>query len=98
MKARSMFLLSLLLVVVAVVMVLGARGQLEQGVQAWQSGNRELFREFSRRGAWLLYPAWALAVGGAACLFVSHRRREPGWRWTVVVLLGLFLLFSCSPV
>jgi hypothetical protein len=93
-----MFLLSLVLVAVAIVMALGGRGQFEQGVHAWQSGNRELFRQFSQRGAWLLYPAWVLAIGGAAFLFVSHRRREPGWRWTVIVLLGLFLLFCCSPV
>ena len=98
MKLRSMFLVSLALVIAAVLLVLEARGQLEQGVRAWQSGDRDLFRQFSHRGAWLLYPAWALAVGGAACLFVSHRKREPGWRWVVLVVLGLFLLFSLSPV
>jgi hypothetical protein len=33
-----------------------------------------------------------------ACLFASYRRRERAWRWTVLVLLGLFLLFGLAPV
>jgi hypothetical protein len=98
MKLRSAFFVSLALVIAAVLLVLGARGQLEQGVRIWQSGNRDLFRDFSHRGAWLFYSAWALAVGGATSLFVSYRRREPGWRWAVLILLGLFLLFGLSPV
>lgn len=98
MKARSMFLLSLILVVGALVMVLGGRGQLEEGFRAWRSGDHELFRQFAHRGTWLLYPAWALAAGGAACLVVSYRRRERAWRWTVAVLLGLFVLLGLAPV
>src|SRR5260370_15096912 len=98
MNTRLMFLISLSLVIAAVLLILGARGQLEQGVRAWQSGNRDLFRDMSHRGAWLFYSAWALAVGGAASLFVSYRKREPCWRWAVLVLLGLFLLFGLTPV
>ena len=93
-----MFLLSLFLMLGAILMVLGGRGQLEEGVRAWQSGDRELFRQLAHRGAWFIYPAWALAVGGVACLFLSHRRRERAWRWTVLFLLGLFLLLGLAPV
>lgn len=93
-----MFLLSLVLVIAAILMALAGRGQLEQGFRAWQGGNRVLLSEFSHRAAWCLYPAWFLAIAGAACLIISRRRRETGWRWTVMVLLGLFLLFSCSPI
>lgn len=98
MKARSMFLLSLILMVVALLMVLKGRGLLNEAYQAWQSGDHELFRQFARRGRWFLYPAWALAAGGVACLLASYRRREHAWRWMVVVLLGLFLLFGLAPV
>ncbi len=98
MKARSKFLLSLILMVGALLLVLEGRGQLEEAFRAWRSGDRELFRQFAHRGAWFLYPAWALAAGGVACLFASYRRRERAWRWTVLVLLGLFLLFGLAPV
>ena len=98
MKARSMFLLSLILMVGALLMVLKGRGQLNEAFQAWHSGDQELFRQFAHRGRWFLYPAWALAAGGVAFLFTSYRRRERAWRWTVVVLLGLFLLFGLAPV
>ncbi len=93
-----MFLLSLILMVGALLLVLEGRGQLEEAFRAWRSGDRELFRQFAHRGAWFLYPAWALAAGGVACLFASYRRRERAWRWTVLVLLGLFLLFGLAPV
>ena len=46
---------------------------------------------------WFIYPAWRLAAGGVACLFASYRRRERAWRWTVVVLLVLFLLLGLAP-
>jgi hypothetical protein len=98
MKTRSMFLLSLILVVAALVMVLSGRGQLEEGFRAWRSGDHEMFRQFAHRGAWFLYPAWAFAAAGVACLFVSYRRRERACRWTVVALLGLFLLLGLAPV
>ena len=92
MKARSMFLLSLILMAGALILVLRGRGQLEEGFRSWRSGDRELFRQFAHRGAWLLYPAWVLAAGGVACLFASYRRRERAWRWTAVVLLVLLVL------
>ena len=98
MKTRSMFLLSLFLMVGALLMALAGRGQLNGAIQAWRGGDHELFRQFARRGCWYLYPAWALAAGGVACLFVSYRRRERAWRWMVVILLGLFLLFGLAPV
>ena len=98
MKARLMFLLSLVLVLGALFLVLKGRGQLNQAFRAWHSGDQELFRQFALRGRWFLYPAWALAAGGAACLFASHRRHERAWRWMVVVLLGLFLLLGLAPV
>ena len=98
MKARSMFLLSLILMVGALLMVLQGRAQLNESFQAWHGGDREVFREFAHRGGWFIYPAWALAAGGVACLFASHRRRERAWRWTVAVLLGFFLLFALAPV
>jgi hypothetical protein len=98
MKARSMFLVSLALAIAAVLVVIGARGQFEQGVRAWQSGERARFTQLSHNGAWLFYSAWALAVVGAACLFLSYRKREPAWRWAVLVVLGLFILLSFAPV
>ena len=98
MKVRLMFLLSLILMLGALLMVLKGRGQLNEAFQAWHSGDHELFRQFARRGRWFLYPAWALAAGGMACLFASYRRRERAWRWMVVVLLGLFLLLGLAPV
>jgi hypothetical protein len=97
MKARSMFLLSLILMVGALLLVLAGRGQLEEAIRAWNSGDHELFRQFARRGDWLLFPAWALAAGGVACLFASYHRRERAWRWVVMILLGLFLLFGLAP-
>jgi hypothetical protein len=97
MKARLMFLLSLILMVGALLMVLRWRSLLNEAFQAWHRGDREIFRQYALRGAWFLYPAWALAAGGLACLFASHRRRERAWRWMVVVLLGLFLLFALLP-
>jgi hypothetical protein len=98
MKARLMFLLSLILMLLALLMVLKGRGQLNEAFQAWHSGDHELFRQFAHRGRWFLYPAWALAAGGVACLFISYRRRERAWRWMVVVLLALFLFFGLAPV
>jgi hypothetical protein len=98
MKARSMFLLSLILMVGALLMMLKGRGQLNEAFQAWHREDRELFRQLAHRGRWFIYPSWALAAGGAACLFASYRRRERAWRWTVVVLLAIFLLFGLAPV
>lgn len=98
MKARSMFLLSLILILGALLMVLLGRRQFNMAFQAWHGGDHELFRHFAHRGAWFIYPAWILAAGGAACLFVSYRRRERAWRWTALILLVLFLLFGLAPV
>ncbi len=93
-----MFLFSLILMIGALLMVLKGRAQLNEAFQAWHNGDREIFRQFAHRGGWFIYPAWALAAGGMLCLFASYRRRERAWRWTVVVLLGLFLLFGLAPV
>jgi hypothetical protein len=98
MKARSMFVLSSILMVGALLMMLKGRGQLNEAFQAWHSGDHQLFEQFARRGRWFLFPAWALAAAGAACLFVSYRRGERAARWTVVVLLVLFVLFGLAPV
>jgi hypothetical protein len=98
MKARSMFLFSLILMFAALAMVLRGRAQLNESFQAWHGGDHEVFRQFAHRGGWFIYPAWALAAGGVACLFASYRRRERAWRWTVVVLLMIFLLFGLAPV
>lgn len=92
-----MFLLSLILLIGALLMVFQWRGQMNEAFQAWHRGDREIFRQMAHRGLWFLLPAWALAVGGAACLYVSHRRRERAWRWMAVVLLGLFLFFALAP-
>jgi len=93
-----MFLLSLILMVGALLTVLKGRGQLNEAIQAWHSGNHELFRQFAHGGRWFLYSAWALAAGAVTCLVVSYRRHERAWRWTVVVLMVLFLLFGLAPV
>lgn len=93
-----MFLLSLILLGGALVLVFRGRARLNESFQAWHGGDREAFAPFSNRGGWFIYPAWALAAGGAACLFVSHRRRERAWRWIALVLLLLFLVFGLAPV
>jgi hypothetical protein len=95
---RRLFLLSLVLAFGALFLVLRGRAQLSESFQAWHGGDREVFREFAHRGGWFLYPAWAIAAGSAACLVASYRRRERAWRWTVMVLLGLFLLLGLAPV
>lgn len=46
MKARLMFLLSLILMLGALLVVLKGRGQLNEAFRAWHSGDRELFRQF----------------------------------------------------
>lgn len=97
MKVRSMFLLSLILMVGALFLVLRWRGLANLAFQAWHRGDQEVFHQFARRGLWFICPAWALAVGGGACLFASYRRRERAWRWTAVALLALFLLFALAP-
>jgi len=97
-KARPMFVVSILLALSALVLVLIARGQLEHGLEFWRGGNPEVFREFSHRGGKLLILSYAVALGSVACLFMSYRRREPGRRWGVLVLLGFFAILGFSPV
>jgi hypothetical protein len=98
MKARVMFICSVILMFGALAMVLRGRVQLSGSFQAWHGGDHEVFRDFAHRGGWFIYPAWVLAVGGVACLVASYRRREPAWRWTVAVLVVLFLLLGLGPV
>jgi hypothetical protein len=50
MKARSMSLLSLILMVGALLMVLKGRGQLNEAFRAWHSGDLELFQQFAHQG------------------------------------------------
>jgi hypothetical protein len=92
-----MFMLSLILVIGALPLMLAGRGQFNEAFRAWHSGDKELFRQFARRGDWFIFPAWTLAAGGVACLFASYRRREPAWRWIVLILLGFILLFGLAP-
>jgi len=39
-----------------------------------------------------------VAVTSILCLFLSHRRREPAWRWPVGLLLCLYGYFLVGPV
>ena len=92
------FLISLVLVLFALALRLGALGQFQQGYRMMrESGLRTFPEEQSRRGALLLYLSLPLAVASAASIFVSRRRREPAWRWVTVGLLGLYLLVSFAP-
>jgi hypothetical protein len=97
MKVRLMFLLSLILMVGALFLVFRWRGLLNLAFRAWHRGDPKVFQQFVGRGLWFIFPAWALAVGGGACLFASYRRRERAWRWAAVVLLALFLFFALAP-
>jgi hypothetical protein len=74
MKARAMFLCSLILMFGALAMLLRGRIQLSESFQARHGGDREVFREFAHRGGWFIYPAWVLGAGGVACLPASYRR------------------------
>jgi len=42
----------------------------------------------------------ALPAAGTSsfCLFLSQRRKEPAWRWTVWPLLFLYLVFVLGPI
>jgi hypothetical protein len=98
MKSRIAFFVSLLLVLVALCLGAAAKGQLELGYRMMRELGLKKFPEAqSDRGALLLYTSFTLAAASLVCLVISYRKREPAWRWIVVVLLGLFLLISIAP-
>jgi len=98
MQTRIAFLFSLPFVLFALGLSFGARGQLERGYQLMRdSGVQKFPVEQSHRAALLLYTSFPLAAASLAFLVVSYRRREPAWRWIIIVLLGLYLLVSFSP-
>ena len=98
MKARWIFFLSLVLVLLAVVLRLGALGQFQDGYRIMrETGLHQFPPEQAHRGAFLLYISLPLALAGAVCVFVSYRRREPAWRWFAIGLLGVYLLVSFAP-
>ena len=98
MKARKIFFLSVAFAVLAVAMRLGALGQFQDGYRVMrEAGVHQFPAEQSRRGALLLYISVPLALASAAFVFVSHRRREPAWRWVTIGLLGIYLLVSFAP-
>lgn len=98
MKLRKIFFLSLAFALLAVALRLGALGELQDGYRMMnQQGLHHFPAEQSHRGALLLYSSLPLALMSAACVFVSHRRREPAWRWITVALLGIYLLVSFAP-
>jgi hypothetical protein len=97
-KRRIAFLISLVLVLLALALRLGALGQFQEGYRLMRESELLTFpAEQSGRGALLLYLSLPLAVASAAFVFVSRRRREPAWRWVTVGLLGLYLLVSFAP-
>ena len=98
MRVRKIFFVSVAFAVVAVALRLGALGQFQDGYRVMsETGVHHFPAEQSRRGAFLLYVSVPLALVSAACVFVSHRRREPAWRCVTIGLLGIYLLISFAP-
>jgi hypothetical protein len=98
MRAHAAFLMSVVLVLVALSLRLGALGQFQEGYRIRaQKGQREVPAEHSRRGALFLYASLPLAIAAVISVFISYRRREPAWRWVPVGLLGLYVLVSFAP-
>ena len=98
MKARKIFFLSVAFAILAIALRLGALGQFQDGYRVMrETGVHQFPADQSRRGALLLYVSVPLALASAAFVFVSHRRREPAWRWVTIGLLGIYLLVSFAP-
>jgi hypothetical protein len=98
MKVRKLFLLSLALALSAVALRCAATGQFEDGYRMMrETGLKHFPAEQSGRGALLLYISLPLAFASAACIFASHRRREPAWRWVTIGLLAIYLVVSFAP-
>jgi len=98
MKPRKIFFLSVAFAIFAVWLRLGALGQFQDGYRVMrETGVHQFPAEQSRRGALLLYFSVPVAMVSAACVFVSHQRREPAWRWVTMALLGIYLLVSFAP-
>ena len=66
MRARPAFLLAVAFFFGALATGLVARSQLAFAMR--KEFNHELLSDYSRRGTWLLYASWILAVGGLESL------------------------------
>jgi hypothetical protein len=51
-----------------------------------------------QKGDKLLYFSMPAAALSALCLFVSLRKKEPAWRWTVWLVLFLYTYLVLGPI
>lgn len=104
MRVRLFFTTSLILAVLAIGVHLSALGQFSRSVQAIAhaatltepaKGAASADTEsFIRRGSEFLYIGYALAVGSAACVIASARRREPARRPLTIGLLMFYAVLQ----
>ena len=105
MKKRAFCFASLVLVVFALCMDFGAKGQFSKGkglrahsVTASAEQKQQMRTEaalFVRRGAVFGLFGLCLAVSSLVCLVVSFRRHEPAWwRSVPVALLVVYLMLQ----
>ena len=106
MKKRWVFSVSLVLGALALTAVL-------HSVNQYSDAHRQLNQLYLAQGATAHSPAaeallrtsrtWSffsiiLAIGSGFCLFLSHRRTEPAWRWAVEVILCLYSYLLLGPL
>jgi hypothetical protein len=106
MKRRWVFSISLVLGALALTAVL-------HSVNQYSDAHRQLNQLYLAKGATAHSPAaeallrtsrtWSfcsvvLATGSGFCLFLSHREKEPAWRWVVVVILCLYSYLLLGPL
>jgi hypothetical protein len=106
MKKRWVFYVSLVLGALALTAVLhsviqysDAHRQLNQLYLAQGFGAHSPAAEalLSDSRTWSFFSV-VLAIGSGFCLFLSHRRKEPAWRWGVVAILCLYSYLLLGPL
>lgn len=104
MHAERFFVTSLILAVLAIGVHLSALGQFSRSVQAIAhaatltvpakaAANADA-ESHVNEGDKLLYAGYALAVGSAACVITSARRREPGRRSLTIGILMFYAVLQ----
>jgi hypothetical protein len=109
MKKRVFSLGSLLLILLALFLFMGAFGAAQKGsrtrydamttsdVQKQQEIKSEANRLSNRSWVWGI-SSWSVAAAGVICLFVSYRRDEPASRSIQIILLAFYVLLQFGSV